>query len=115
MTATTLFYIIIAILIVNFILDKVLDTLNAKHFNDALPPELADVYDEEEYKRSQKYKATNQRFSNITSAFSLIITLAFALIGSINHEENPKMTKVKHSIAVFKCLYCFLRVYLRPI
>ena len=61
MTATTLFYIIIAILIVNFILDKVLDTLNAKHFNDALPPELADVYDEEEYKRSQKYKATNQR------------------------------------------------------
>ena len=48
MTSTTLFYIIIGIIIINFIIDKVLGTLNAKHFNDALPPELQDVYDEDE-------------------------------------------------------------------
>ena len=51
MTSTTLFYIIIAIIIINFIVDKILDTLNAKHYNDAIPPELQDVYDEEEYKK----------------------------------------------------------------
>lgn len=100
MTATTLFYIIIAILIVNFILDKVLDTLNAKHFNDALPPELADVYDEEEYKRSQKYKATNQRFSNITSAFSLIITLAFFLLDGFEFVDNIARSYSANSIVV---------------
>ena len=46
MTATTLFYILIAILIVNFIIDKVLDAINAKHYNDPIPEELNDVYDE---------------------------------------------------------------------
>ena len=88
MTATTLFYIIIGILIVNFIIDKVLDTLNAKHFNDTLPPEIQDVYDEEEYKKSQRYKATNQRFSNITSAFSLLLTLAFFFFDGFEFIDN---------------------------
>jgi STE24 endopeptidase len=77
MTSITLFYIIIAILVINFIVDKVLDHLNAKHFKDALPPELDDVYDNEAYLKSQNYKATNQRFSNITSTFSFVVTLGF--------------------------------------
>lgn len=77
MTAHTLFYIIIAILVINFIIDKLLDSLNAKHFKDTLPPELDDVYDNEAYLKSQNYKATNQRFSNITSTFSFLVTLGF--------------------------------------
>ena len=43
MTATTLFYIIITILIIDFIIDKILDALNAKHFTDSIPNELKDV------------------------------------------------------------------------
>ena len=77
MASTTLFYIFIGILIFNFLLDSFLDYLNAKHFKDELPPELKDVYDKEEYKKSQDYKATNQKFSHITSLFSLSLTLAF--------------------------------------
>ena len=45
--------------ILNFVKDKILDALNAKHFNDALPIELSDVYDKEAYKKSQAYKAVN--------------------------------------------------------
>jgi STE24 endopeptidase len=88
MTSTTLFYIIIGIIIINFIIDKVLGSLNAKHFNDELPPELRDVYDEYEYKKSQAYKATNDRFSNITSAFSLILTLAFFYFDGFEYVDN---------------------------
>lgn len=77
MTATTLFYIIIGIIIFNFLFNKVLNALNAKHFKDDLPEELKDVYDEAEYKRSQRYKLTNYRFSNLATLFSLVITLAF--------------------------------------
>ena len=88
MTATTLFYIIIGILIINFIIDKILETLNAKHFNDDLPPEILDVYDDEEYKKSQKYKATNHRFSNVTSTFSLVLTLAFFFLDGFEFIDN---------------------------
>ena len=77
MNSTILFYILIAILIINFIIDKVLDTLNTKHFDDVVPSELEDVYEKEEYEKSQAYKKTNARFSNLTGLFSLALTLAF--------------------------------------
>ena len=66
MTATTLFYIIIAIIVFDFILDKILDALNAKHFTDSIPKELQDVYDDNEYKKSQDYKNTNYKFGILT-------------------------------------------------
>ncbi|WP_055437447.1 M48 family metallopeptidase [Lacinutrix algicola] len=77
MTSTTLFYILIAILIISFIVDQILDALNAKHYNDTIPEVLNDVYDKEEYHKSQDYKKTNYRFSLLTAAFSLVSTLAF--------------------------------------
>lgn len=77
MTPQTLFIIIIAILVIDFIIDKYIDYLNAKHFNDKIPTELNDVYNEEEYYKSQAYKKENYKFSLITSTFSLLLTLAF--------------------------------------
>ncbi|NCO64131.1 MAG: M48 family metallopeptidase [Flavobacteriales bacterium] len=88
MTSTTLFNIIIAIIIINFIVDKILDALNAKHFKDALPEDLQDVYDETEYKKSQNYKATNYRFGIITSSFSLVLTLAFLFFDGFEFVDN---------------------------
>ncbi|AXT19511.1 M48 family peptidase [Flavobacteriaceae bacterium AU392] len=88
MTSTTLFYIIIIILIVNFIIDKTLDFINAKHFNDAIPEDLHDVYDEAEYKKSQAYKKVNYKFSNYTSLFSLVLTLAFFFLDGFEFIDN---------------------------
>ncbi|RUA06519.1 MAG: M48 family peptidase, partial [Flavobacteriia bacterium] len=77
MTPTTLFNIIIAILIIDFIIDHVIDYLNYKSFNDPIPEELSDVYDQEDYYRSQNYKKDNYKFSLISSTFSFVVTLAF--------------------------------------
>jgi len=75
----TLFYIIIAIIIIDFIIDKILDTLNAKHFDDPIPQELNDVYNKEEYEKSQRYKKERYRFGIITSTFSVLLTLGFII------------------------------------
>lgn len=77
MTATSLFYIIIGILILNFIIDKILDALNAKHFNDPIPTELNDVYDSAAYEKSQRYKKEKYQFGILTSSVSIIATLLF--------------------------------------
>ncbi len=77
MTPQTLFYIIIGILILSFSIDKILDYLNAQHFNDELPADISDVYDKEEYQTSQRYKTENYKFGLITSIISIAITLAF--------------------------------------
>ncbi|MEJ2112356.1 MAG: M48 family metallopeptidase, partial [Flavobacteriaceae bacterium] len=100
MTATTLFYIIIAILIINFIVDKTLDWLNSKHFNDQLPQDLQDVYDETEYKKSQAYKKANQNFSNYTSAFSLVLTLAFLFFDGFEFVDNIARSYSDNSIII---------------
>lgn len=97
MQPTTLFYILIAIIIISFIIDKILDSLNAKHFDDKIPEKLADVYDEEEYKKSQAYKKTNDKFSNLTGTFSIVLTLAFFFADGFkyvdefarNYTDNP--------------------------
>jgi STE24 endopeptidase len=88
MKAETLFYIIIAIIIVNFIKDKILDAINAKHYNDPIPEELKDVYNTDEYIKSQAYKATNYKFGIWTSLFSLVLTLAFLLLDGFEYVDN---------------------------
>ena len=88
MTSTTLFYIIIGIIVLKFIFDKTLNHLNAKHFKDELPEEVQDVYDDEEYKRSQEYKLTNYRFGILTSSFSLLITLLFFFFDGFEIVDN---------------------------
>ncbi len=100
MNATTLFYILIAILIINFIIDKVLDFLNTKHFDDAIPSELKDVYEKEEYEKSQAYKKTNAKFSNLTGLFSLALTLAFFFFDGFKFVDELARNYSSNSIVI---------------
>src|SRR5690606_26504016 len=100
MSPTTIFYIIIGIIIIEFIIDKVLDALNAKHYNDPVPDELKDVYNEEEYKKSQLYKKTNYRFSIITSTFSLLLTLAFFFLDGFDYVDTIARSYSDNAIVI---------------
>lgn len=100
MTATLLFYIIIAIIIINFIVDQILDALNAKHFNDTLPEELQDVYDTAEYKKSQQYKATNYKFGVLTSTFSVLLTLGFLWYDGFEFVDNIARSYTENPIGI---------------
>lgn len=88
MSPETLFYIIIAILIVSFIIDQALDYLNAKHFSDSLPTELQDIFDETEYQKSQRYKTERYKFGLLTSTISLIATLLFFFFDGFAYVDN---------------------------
>lgn len=79
--ANTIFWIIIAIILFDFIFEKVLDWLNAKNMKEELPDELKGIYDEEKYKKSQQYEKVNSRFSMVTSTFSLILILIMLFAG----------------------------------
>lgn len=88
MTPQTLFYIIIAIIIVDFIIDKVLDALNAKHFDDPIPKELQDVYDKKEYEKSQRYKKERYKFGLITTTFSVVVMLVFLFFDGFAYVDS---------------------------
>ncbi len=100
MAPTTLFYILITILVINFIVDKILDSLNAKHFDDAVPEEINDVYDADEYKKSQAYKKTNHRFGNLTSLFSIVLTLGFFFLDGFAWVDTFARSYTDNSILI---------------
>ena len=100
MQASTLFYILISIIVISFIIDKILDTINAKHFNDAIPDKLADVYDADAYKKSQEYKKVSAKFSNITATFSIFLTLIFFFVDGFKYADNFARSFTDHPILV---------------
>ena len=56
MEKTTLFYVIIGILMIQYMIHQLLEFLNAKRFASNVPEELSDVFDDNEYQKSQQYK-----------------------------------------------------------
>ena len=72
-----IFYLLITIIIADYLVHAVLDSLNAKHYQDEIPEELKDVYDEAAYQKSMEYNQTNYQFKKITAFTTTFITLAF--------------------------------------
>ncbi|WP_396634946.1 M48 family metallopeptidase [Maribacter sp. R86514] len=88
MDNTFVFYCILFILIAEFILATVMNYLNAQRFKDPIPEDLNDVYNTEEYEKSQAYKLTNYKFGVFTSVFSLLLMLTFLLFGGFAYVDS---------------------------
>ena len=88
MQSSSLFYFFIFILIFNFIVDKVLHTLNEGYFDKKIPEKLNDIYDEDTYKKSQAYKKMSAKLSNVSSLISTILILFFLLIDGFTYLDN---------------------------
>jgi STE24 endopeptidase len=100
MTSTTLFYIIIFIICISFITDKILDYLNAKNYDNPIPIELQDVYDDTEYKKSQTYKKTNYKFGIWSSLFSLLLTIGFLTLDGFEYVDNIARSYSENTIVI---------------
>ncbi|MDP3434258.1 MAG: M48 family metallopeptidase, partial [Bacteroidota bacterium] len=74
-----LFYIIIGLVVADFIFERILEYLNSTRWSDRLPEEVKGIYDEEKYGKQQAYEKVNFRFSIISSSFSFVLLLLMFL------------------------------------
>jgi len=74
------FYIIIAFIIFDFILERVLESMNNSRRSSPVPDILKGIYDEEKYQKQQNYAQINSRFSTLTSSFSFILIVVFLFL-----------------------------------
>ncbi|MBN2638604.1 MAG: M48 family metallopeptidase [Bacteroidales bacterium] len=74
-----IFYIIIGIVIFDFLFERILDYLNNSMIDPVLPDELKGIYDKEKYQTSQNYLKENSRFSMISSTFMFLIIATMLL------------------------------------
>lgn len=100
MKPESIFYLIIAILVVSFIFDQVLDFFNAQHFDDPIPFELNDVYDEKEYQKSQRYKRERFRFGVIVSSISIVATLLFFFLDGFAYVDKIARSVSSNEIVI---------------
>lgn len=84
----TYLIIILSIILVDYILDIVVDTLNVKYIKIDLPKEFEGYYDAEKYKKAQNYLKENTRFGIIVDSITTPITVAFILIGGFNYVDQ---------------------------
>lgn len=76
---TIIFWIIISILILDFVFESILDYLNSSRMSEKLPEEVKGIYDEEKYKKQQAYQKENRRFGLISGSFSFLLILGMFL------------------------------------
>ena len=86
--AQTLFYIIIIIIVVDFLFEQLLDYLNTTRWSEKLPGELVGIYDAAEYKKSQQYLKANHKFGMLTSTISFVAMLAMLMFGGFAWLDN---------------------------
>ena len=83
-----IFYLLISIILFNFIKDYFLDYLNSKFFDKKIPENLRDIYDKEKYQKSQDYKKTLYKFGKISKAYTLTILLSFFFLDGFLLVDN---------------------------
>lgn len=81
MVAKVIFIVIVVFLCLDFLIERILGSLNRSAMSPYLPECLKGIYDEQEYSRFQSYKQENDRFGLLSSSFSFIITLIFLCVG----------------------------------
>ena len=106
---TILFWCIIAILVLNFAVDAILDHLNVKYADVNLPKEVEGIYDAEKYKKQQEYFKTNNRFGAVSDIFNFIVIMlmffffGFAFVDNIARDCTDNWMLI--SLIFFGILY----------
>ena len=74
-----LFYIIVGLVVADFVFERFMEYLNSKQWSDQLPEVVKGIYDEEKYRQQQAYEKVNYRFSMVSSSFSFVLLLLMFL------------------------------------
>ena len=97
MVAEVIFYVIVVFLCVDFLIERILESLNRSAMSPRLPESLRGIYDEREYSRFQNYKRENDRFGLLSSSFSFLVTLIFLCAGGFGW-YNVWITDITDSV-----------------
>ena len=88
MTSETWLYLIIGLVIFNYLFSTVLDFINAKNWRTEIPPIMKDYYNKEKYVKAKNYSKEKGRVSLISSTISSSITILFLASGGYGWLNN---------------------------
>lgn len=81
MEAKALLFLILAITVLSYFFDQLLDYLNLKAQRTDIPDEIAEFYERERYLKSLAYHRDQTKFSFVSSAFSFAVSVVMLATG----------------------------------
>jgi STE24 endopeptidase len=79
--------IILVILLTSYFLELSVSLLNIRALGPNLPDEFRTIYNDQEYKKSQKYTRATTFFSLVENSLSTFLTVLFLLLGGFNYVD----------------------------
>ncbi len=95
---STIFYIIVSIIVIEFIWDRILLYLNTTRWSENIPEELEGIYEKEKYAKQQRYSKVNYKFGWITGVFNLILVLIMLFAGGFAFVDQWALSISNHII-----------------
>ena len=88
MTSETWLYLIIGLVVFNYLFSTVLDFINAKNWRTEIPPIMKDFYNKKKYVKAKSYSKEKGRVSLISSTISSSVTILFLATGGYGWLNN---------------------------
>jgi STE24 endopeptidase len=108
MQSSTLLTIIIAILVTEFLINKIVGYLNYTWFNRPAPEVVKDLLDSKEKVKSLSYKKTNYRFGVLSSTLSFAVILFLLLLDGFAFVDSLAKEISDHQIIVMLVFFGIL-------
>tara|TARA_B100001057_G_scaffold432200_1_gene460174 strand:- start:1757 stop:3013 length:1257 start_codon:yes stop_codon:yes gene_type:complete len=103
MTAQLWFFIIISLVIFNYLFSNILDYINNRNWKDEIPNELKDFYDKEKYKKAKNYALSKNKIGLFSSSISFILVISLLFFngyGIIDQFANSDLFKSFESLKI---------------
>lgn len=88
MTPQIILYIILAISIVSYVFDLLLEIVNLKAQRKEIPSEIASFYDQEKYLKSLSYTNEQTLFGFFKEGFSFLLSMSILVLGGFGWLDN---------------------------
>ena len=103
MTAQLWFFIIISLVIFNYLFSNLLDYINHRNWKDVIPNELKDFYDKEKYKKAKNYALSKNKISLFSSSLSSLLVISLIVFngyGIIDQFVSSSLSKFFASLQI---------------
>jgi len=98
MRYNAIFWVIIAITLLQFVWSQILAALNRSRMSDEMPTELAGIYEPAEYARQQQYQRTNSKANLVEQTFMTAVMLVVLFSGALGWLENQLASHITNPV-----------------
>jgi len=103
-------YIIIGIILFNYLWEQLLDYLNLHHQKEHAPQELQDICDQATYQKTLSYQRAKTNFGFLSAAVGFLVVIGLLITGSLGELDQWLRQYIHHEILL--ALVFFLGLYL---